>query len=113
MQQGDLVWVKVPFSNFEEEKMRPALIVSNDEYNASALDVVVCAVTSNLEQVPYSVMISQKSLAGGFLPIQSKIRADKLFQLEKSKIVKPFAKLRSETFNLVVEQIAKLVSRKS
>ncbi len=112
MQQGDLVWVKVPFSNFEEEKIRPALIVSNDAYNASSFDVVICAITSNLEQMPYSLMISQKNLAQGELPLTSKIRVDKLFQLEKTKVLKPFAKLNNETFELVVNQIAKLVSRK-
>lgn len=113
MQQGDIVWVKLPFSSFEEEKTRPALIVSNDNYNARGLDVVVCAVTSNLQQVPYSVIISQKNLAQGTLPIDSKIRADKLFQLEKAKIVKPFARLDNETFNLVAAHIVKLVSRKN
>lgn len=112
MQQGDLVWVKVPFSSMESEKIRPALVVSNDSYNSSTLDVVICAVTSNVQETPYSVLISQKDIASGSLPIPSKIRADKLFQVEKTKVIKSFAKLSGKTFDKVISNINQLVSRK-
>ncbi|MFH0713525.1 MAG: type II toxin-antitoxin system PemK/MazF family toxin [Candidatus Micrarchaeota archaeon] len=112
MQQGDLVWVKVPFSSMENEKIRPALVVSNDSYNSSTLDVVICAITSNVQETPYSVLISQKDIASGSLPIPSKIRADKIFQIEKTKIIKPFARLSGNAFNQVINEINQLVSRK-
>ena len=111
MNQQDIVWVKVPFSNLEEEKIRPALIVSNTEYNAKNLDVIICAITSNLEQRLYSVFLSQKNLSDGKLSINSKIKADKIMQVEKSRIIGQFAILNDETFDLVVKEIEKLISR--
>ncbi len=112
MHQKDIVWVKVPYSNLEEEKIRPALVVSNDDYNSRNMDIVICAVTSNLEEKPYSVLINQKNLSEGKLPISSKIKADKIMQIEKTKIIKPFAKLNNQTFQLVVNEIVNLVRSK-
>ena len=109
MHQQDIVWVKVPYSNLEEEKIRPGLIVSNDDYNSKNLYVVVCAITSNLDQRPYSVLLYQKNLSEGKLPIPSKIKADKIMQIEKAKIINSFAKLDNKTFGLVVEKIVKLI----
>ena len=111
MKQQDIVWVEVPYSNLEGSKTRPALIVSNDGYNSKNLDIVICAITSNLEKRPYSVFISQKNLSEGNLPISSKIKADKLMQIEKTKIIDGFARLNDETFELVIKEIIKLVSK--
>lgn len=109
MRQKSLVWVKVPYSNQEEEKIRPALVVSNDEYNSKNLDVVICAITSNLDKRPYSVLITQKDMSEGNLPIPSKIKADKIMQIEKTKIIKQFAILSNHAFSSVAEEIMRLV----
>lgn len=111
MRQQDIVWVKLPFSNLEESKMRPAVVVSNSDYNDQNQDVVVCAVTSNLEARKYGVLISQENLASGKLPIKSRIRADKVMQVEKSLIVKPFAAIDDKTFDAVVAELMKLFKR--
>lgn len=47
MQQKDIVWVSVPYSNLEEEKIRPALVVSNNAYNEKNPDVVICSITQS------------------------------------------------------------------
>ena len=110
MQQKDIVWISVPYSNMEEEKIRPALVVSNTDYNQKNPDVVICSITSNLEKKPYSVFISQKNMKTGQLPLESKIRADKLMQVEKKRILKPFASLDDRTFQLVTQEIISLIS---
>lgn len=112
MKQQDLVWVKLPFSSLEESKVRPAVIVSNDGYNNKNQDVIVCAVTSNLEQKPYSIIIDDKNLSKGKLPIKSRIRADKIMQIEKSLIISPFAQIDSKTYDMLVNEIKKLIERK-
>ena len=111
MRQQDLIWVRLPFSDFEESKVRPAVVVSNDDYNRSNQDVVVCAVTSNTEPKPYSVLIRQESLASGKLPIKSKIRADKILQIEKSLITASFARINDAAFDSVIAELIKLVRR--
>lgn len=111
MKQQDLVWVRLPFSNLEGSKVRPAVIVSNNDYNRQSQDVVVCAVTSNLEAKKHSIVISQENLAGGKLPITSRIRADKVMLVEKSLVVKPFAAIDNQTFDSLIAELTGLVRR--
>ena len=112
MKQQDIVWVRLPFSNFEDSKIRPAVIVSNNEYNKNSQDVLVSAITSNLEERLYSSLIDTKNLSQGKLPLKSRIRADKIIQVEKNLIINAFAKLDNKTFDLLIKEILKLVQRK-
>lgn len=110
MNQQDLVWLRLPFSDLRQSKVRPALIVSNNNYN-NAKDIVVCAVTSKLKESEYSILIENKDLSSGHLPIKSRIRADKIMQIEKELVIKPFAKLADGTFDKVVSKIINLIKR--
>ena len=112
MNQQDLVWVKLPFSNLRESKVRPALVVSNNSYNKFNPDIVVCAITSKLKENAYSVLIENKDLSSGNLPIKSRVRADKIMQIEKEIVIRTFAKLESKAFDKVINEIVKLVKRK-
>ena len=111
MNQQDLVWVNLPFSDLRQSKVRPALVVSNNSYNKSNPDVVVCAVTSKLKESKYSVLIDNKDLSAGSLPIKSGVRTDKILQIEKDLVIRPFAKLENKMFDKVVGKIADLVKR--
>jgi mRNA-degrading endonuclease toxin of MazEF toxin-antitoxin module len=111
MKQQDLVWVKLPFSNFGGSKIRPAVIVSNNSYTGQGKDIVVCAVTSKLEPRPYSITLNQENLSEGVLPLKSLIRTDKILQIEKRLIEAPFATINNETFDRLVSEAVKLVKR--
>lgn len=112
MKQRELVWIEFPFSNQAETKTRPGLIVSNDRYNVSNQDVVICAITSKIQERPYSVAISQKDLSEGVLPLLSMVKADKIMQVEKKLIIQPFAEIDLKTFEKVAVQIQELVKQK-
>lgn len=112
LEQQAIVWVDVPYSNLGESKIRPAVVISNNDYNSKSSDVIICAITSNLQKTPYSILISQKDLSYGSLPIQSKIKADKIMQIEKNKISGTFAYLNNETFDLVIKEIINLISKR-
>lgn len=58
--QGDIVLVPVPFSDLTNQKQRPLLVISNDDYNKVTEDVVVLAITSNLKELDYAVKLNQK-----------------------------------------------------
>ena len=111
MGQQDLVWVRLPFTSLEESKIRPAVVVSNNDYNERHYDVIVCAVTSRLEEIPYSILIDQKNLSSGRLPLKSRIRADKIMQVEKGIIERRFARLDDKTFDILVDKIVNLLKR--
>ncbi|MBS3171222.1 type II toxin-antitoxin system PemK/MazF family toxin [Candidatus Woesearchaeota archaeon] len=111
MNQQNLVLMKFPFSNQEESKIRPGIIISNNEYNDKKQDVLVCAITSNLTDEEYSILIENKDLLNGSILIKSKIRADKILLIEKKLIIKVLAKLNDEVFDSLVEKIATIIKR--
>src|SRR3989338_540652 len=111
MNQQDLIWVRLPFSSLTESKIRPSVIVSNDGYNKNNDDVIVCAITSRIDEREYSIIIDSKNLSKGRLSIKSKIRTDKIMQIEKNLIINPFARLDNKTFDKLVGEIIKLIKR--
>jgi mRNA interferase MazF len=99
--QRDIVLVPFPYSDLSSAKRRPVLIISNDSYNESKEDVVVCILTSNTFSDEYSIPITNDSLEYGLLPEPSVIKAAKLFTIHQMKIVKKFSILNTETFKSI------------
>jgi mRNA interferase MazF len=65
--QRDVVLTKFPFSNLTDYKVRPVLVLSKDSYNRKYADVIVCAITSNLEESDYGMTITTESMEEGQL----------------------------------------------
>jgi len=98
MRQKEIVIVPYPFSDSDESKVRPALIVSNDKYNQSSLDFIMAPLTSVLKNDAYSIFISQDNLASGELMLASRIKANKLFSIKKSRIITKLGVLSDDKF---------------
>lgn len=108
--QRSICLVPIPFSDLSSVKRRPVLIISNDDYNKTADDVMVIAITSNLRSKTYSTYISQEDMESGILIKNSLIRADKIYTISQSIILKTFGKIRSEKFTNAIEQLNNLIS---
>ena len=93
IKQKDIVLIQFPFSNFSSGKVRPALVISNNEYNKICNDIVVCAVTTQISDVEYKIIIDNKDLTNGYLPRKSCIRIDKPYSVLKNKVKKTQAHL--------------------
>lgn len=48
--RGDIILVEVIFSDGLGSKLRPALVLSDNDYNKSRDEVIVSAITSNVKQ---------------------------------------------------------------
>ena len=57
----------------------------------------------------YSVLIDDKDLAEGRIPVTSRIKVDKLFTLEKTIIIKKIARVNKETFEKVKKEFINLI----
>jgi len=110
MNQKEIVWIRFPYSDFSERKTRPALILSNDKYNRKSNDLIICAITSNLKEAEYTVNLKQENLISGNLPIKSKVKADKIMQVNKKLVLKPFGKLENKKFKEVTAKIQQLIA---
>ena len=77
---GDIVLLKFPFTDGQDYKRRPAVIIneSNDG------DVIVCRVTSKIYDSPQDILIEKSHESGLKLP--SVIRVHKIATLEKELV---------------------------
>jgi len=51
--RGDVILVRMDFSDRSGSKVRPALVVSSDEYNTASPDVLIASITSNRNAVAH------------------------------------------------------------
>jgi mRNA interferase MazF len=107
--QGDIVLIPVPFSDLTNRKQRPLLIISNNSYNKMTEDIVVAAITSQLKDLDYSVVIVSKDLKEGELKVTSAIRVDKVYTLSKNIVVKKFGRVNSEVLEATRKKIYDLI----
>lgn len=108
LSQKDLVLLPYPFSNLKETKVRPAVIVSNEIFNKQSADCVMVPLTSVIKEEPYSVIIENKNLVSGTLPKKSRIRADKVFCVEKSLVHLVIGRIDDLIFEKVKSEIIKV-----
>ena len=109
VKQRDIILIKFPFSDLSGAKVRPALVLSNNQYNQKKLDAVVLAMTSNLSQSEYKVIVESKDLDNGKLPIKSAVRIDKPFSISQNKVLKIQGKLNIKKIKEVKNAILKLI----
>ncbi|MBT3691040.1 type II toxin-antitoxin system PemK/MazF family toxin [Candidatus Woesearchaeota archaeon] len=106
--QKDILIIPLPFTDLTTIKQRPVLIVSNDTYNFNTEDFIVCGITSNLKDARCSVLIESKNLIEGKLPTTSRIKVDKIINLNKSLVKKKIGVLDDKTFEKVKKELEKL-----
>lgn len=110
LKQRDLVLIPIPFSDLRSKKRRPVIVISNDSYNQKTEDIVVVAVTSNIEKKDYTLLMTQNDLEYGNLPTDSMIRVDKIYSLSQLIVVKSLGKIKQETFARIVTVLNRLVT---
>jgi mRNA-degrading endonuclease toxin of MazEF toxin-antitoxin module len=98
---GEIVILPFPQTNLQQGKRRPALVV----VDLSGDDLILCQITSQIHRDSYSVSLESGDFQSGQLNVQSYIRPNRLFTVEKSVILYTAARL---TNNKLDETLAKL-----
>ena len=70
IKQRDLLLVPFPFSDQSGRKVRPVVVVSNDDFNDYSEDVLIVGVTSNVSKGKYIVSLLDNELDEGKLFLQ-------------------------------------------
>ena len=100
-EQGEIIVVPFPFSDLTSVKMRPVLVLSKKSDNIASEDIVTCGITSNIKESKHSVLIENKNLEFGKIPVASRIKVDKLFTINKRLAEKSVGKISKDTFDKV------------
>ena len=94
--RGEIYWVNLdPTVGSEINKIRPALVISNDSGNEYSQRIIVAPITSSVKKVyPFEVKIE---IAGK----ESKVLLDQLRSIDKQRLSKKLSVLDYDTVNLV------------
>src|SRR5690625_381250 len=88
---------------------RPVLVISKNRYNKMTEDIIVVAITSQIKNLDYSVVIESRDLIEGELKVTSEIRADKIYTLSKDIVRKRFGKVNTEVLAVVRSKMKELI----
>ena len=103
--RGDIYLAALdPVVGKEISKTRPVLVVSNNINNRYAGTVTVLPITSKKlnKKYPFELLLSKGT---GNLPKDSKVKADHIRTLDKTRLVKYIGTLTNEHMNLLNEAI--------
>ncbi|MDR2592144.1 MAG: type II toxin-antitoxin system PemK/MazF family toxin [Chitinispirillales bacterium] len=106
--RGEIVLVPIPFSDLSSLKKRPVLVISNISHNSASKDIIVIAITSNLQQ--NGIIIETKDLLGGKLPKPSLIRCEKIYTLDQRIVIKRFGTVSENVLDRVITEINRLIT---
>jgi len=99
--KGDIVVLDFPFSNLLDVKRRPAMIVKIPKGE----DMIVSQITGTSQEPSAEIKIFKKDFKGDSLKVDSYLRLDKIFSIEKSLIKYKVGILKEEKFKEVLDKI--------
>lgn len=111
-EQGDIVLIPIPFTDLSSQKRRPVIVISNNAYNQKTADIVVVAMTSNPTPANYSFPITSSDLEQGALNRPGQVRADKIYTLSQSIVIKTFGRVDETTLERIRQTLQDLTARK-
>ncbi len=80
---GDVVVLPFPQTNLQTGKRRPALVVAD----LPGDDLILCQITSQVRSDGFSISLTQADFQSGRLALDSYIKAQRLFTVEKNVIL--------------------------
>ncbi len=107
-QQKEIVLLPYPFSDQEGTKVRPAIIISNNNFNKKSEDCIMLPLTSVIKDIPYSHLITQRDLGSGNLLKPSRIRIDKIFTIRQDLVRMRIGIINSKTLEKIKSEISKI-----
>ncbi|MBI4141384.1 type II toxin-antitoxin system PemK/MazF family toxin [Candidatus Woesearchaeota archaeon] len=108
VKQREIVLVPFPFSDQTGQKVRPALVLSNDVFNQTSDDVILCGLTTTIKQSKYTIIITPDDIEEGVLYEKSAIKVESILKIDKTLIIKSFARLNKETFSHVISTLSEI-----
>ena len=103
--QRDLVLLPYPFSNLKERKVRPAIVVSSNNFNKICSDCVAVPLTSVIKEEPFSILINQGDMGNGKLIRPSRVRVDKIFSVEKRLVQMKIGNVNDNFFDKLKSEL--------
>lgn len=108
--QRDIVLISFPFSDMKKSKVRPVIVMSNDEYNNKFKDFIAIPLTSNLNLREYTIKITNKELESGNLIVESLAKIDKIVSIEKTLARKKIGRVKKDVHKKLKNMFLDIIS---
>lgn len=105
---GDIVLLEVVFSEGTGSKHRPALIISSDEYHRNRQEVIIAAITSNIDRVlAGDTKLDFWKESGLLLP---SVVAGIIQTMKSSMVIRKLGNLMGQDFQKVQSNLKKAIN---
>ena len=109
-EKKDLLLVPFPFSDQSGRKVRPVIVISNNEFNSYSDDVIVVGVTSNISKDKYTINLTNNELDEGKLSTTCCIKVENVLKLDKELIIKKIGKINKETLKKIIDKLFEIIN---
>lgn len=110
IEQGDLLLVSFPFSDQSRRKVRPVIVISNNEFNERSEDFIVVSVTSNISRDKYTLPLAISDMAEGKLFTICCIKVENILKLDKELMINKIGKVKKDKINKILDVLIKILS---
>jgi mRNA interferase MazF len=108
MRQGDVILVRYPFTDGTGSKVRPALVISTEEFN-NGEDVIVSPISSVPdEHDPYSLFIGNPIFSQAGLLKPSAIKWTKVATVDKGLVHRTLGQLPSDVLEELLGKLRQM-----
>lgn len=101
IKQGDVVVVSMPFLETTGEKIRPAIVFSNNNSIAKSPVVLLIPITTNLRESSFTYLLNREEQTFANLHDRSLLWVDRITALNQSLIIKKIGSVPKKTFQNV------------
>jgi len=108
IKQGDIIVTQIHYSDLSGLKTRPALVISNSEYNINSGNIIVLSISSTQPGSKYDVNINKFDLNEGKLKVESKILTDYPAAISKNIISSKIGAITQNKLTEVKQKIFEL-----
>ena len=105
--KGDIVIIPVPFTDNKGYKLRPAVVISDDNVHKTG-DVLIVQITSKQKQDNLSISLTNNDVTEN-LPSKSYIRAHKIFVLEQRLIKGVVSQIKPSKYKELIQKINQII----
>lgn len=110
IEQRDLLLVPFPFSDQSGRKVRPVIVISNNEFNKYSEDIIIVGVTSNISKDKYTINIINSNLDEGKLSTNCYIKVENILKIDKELVIKKIGRINIPTLKQIIFKLFEIIN---
>ncbi len=109
IKQGRIIIVNYPFTCHTQSKVRPALIISNDNYH-NGEDIICAAISSKQGLEKFEIDLQAKHLIAGTISKASFVKCGNIMTINKKLILQTVASINNNKLKEVLQKIEQILN---